>query len=117
MADESGHGEEQHDQLSASNQSNNAYDSIDPSQTVIRPASTPTPQPPSGPEILADGRSTGPADQPGRPDGGFGPASGGWGGGGGSPSETASDDAAESATPESASPVWGIPGPSGRAPL
>ena len=67
MADESGHGKEQHDQLSTSNQSNNAYDSIDPSQTVIRPAPTPTPQPPSGPEILADGRSTGPADQPGRP--------------------------------------------------
>ena len=77
MADESGHGKEQHDQLSTSNQSNNAYDSIDPSQTVIRPAPTPTPQPPSGPEILADGRSTGPADQPGRPDGDFGqPAAG-----------------------------------------
>ena len=77
MTDESGHDKEQHDQLSTSNQSNNAYDSIDPSQTVIRPAPTPTPQPPSGPEILADGRSTGPADQPGRPDGGFGqPAAG-----------------------------------------
>lgn len=69
MTDESGHDKEQHDQLSTSNQSNNAYDSIDPSQTVIRPAPTPTPQPSSGPEILADGRGTGPADQPGRPDG------------------------------------------------
>lgn len=77
MTDESGHDKEQHDQLSTSNQSNNAYDSIDPSQTVIRPAPTPTPQPSSGPEILADGRGTGPADQPGRPDGGFGqPAAG-----------------------------------------
>ncbi|EGE96040.1 hypothetical protein HMPREF9568_00526 [Cutibacterium acnes HL013PA2] len=43
MTDESGHDKEQHDQLSTSNQSNNAYDSIDPSQTVIRPAPTPTP--------------------------------------------------------------------------
>lgn len=77
MTDESDHDKEQRDQLSSNSRSDNAHDSVDPSQTVIRPA--PTPPYPNQPHPSGPGGFTGPQSGP-RPDQPNGPQPG-WPGG------------------------------------
>ena len=77
MTDESDHDKEQRDQLSSNSRSDNAHDSVDPSQTVIRPA--PTPPYPNQPHPSGSGGFTGPQSGP-RPDQPNGPQPG-WPGG------------------------------------